>query len=365
MAIDDVDLKLLRDFTQDRDTLLAILKKHTGMVVWRADSNGRTGEMASQNMASTLGALERVSQAMRGVPGRKNVIWVGDGFPSVNMGDVGRTSAEEIQEDLRHLSNVMLHAHVTLFVIGPALKGYQPVTIETQADSDMASSGGYDGMMIAQGGISFAGLAPPTGGHAYAGHNDLDAEIGQSVAAGATYYTLSYHPTNPSNDPKVYRHIQVEVTRPGLTVQTRDGYFEDPPQLDGAPKISTQQLAFDLIGAATSPLVYTDLHLTAERAGHDAFTVHATAKDLTWRDLPDGRRHADIILMAACLASNGKLLSRSFATLGSSTDASLAGIAISTAALPMKVAAPPGTARIRFVVRDLYAGRVGTADVTP
>jgi hypothetical protein len=31
----------------------------------------------------------------------------------------------------------------------------------------------------------------------------------------------------------------------------------------------------------------------------------------------------------------------------------------------MHVAAPPGTARIRFVARDLASGRVGTADITP
>jgi len=72
-----------------------------------------------------------------------------------------------------------------------------------------------------------------------------------------------------------------------------------------------------------------------------------------------------VILLAACLSAKGKLLSRTFATLGSSTDASLAGIGVSTAALPMHVAAPPGTTRIRFVLRDLSGGRVGTADVTP
>ncbi len=365
MAINETDFRLLRDFTQDRDALLTVLKKHTGDVVWRIDSGGRTGPQASENMASTMGALERVSQAMRGVPGRKNVIWVGDGFASVNLSDVGRTSADEIQANIRHLSNVMLHARVTLSIVGPTLKAIQPVTIETQSDSDMMSSGGYDGLSISEGGIKFAGLAPPTGGRAYGGRNDLDAEIGQSVAAGATYYTISYRPTSASNDPKMYRRIHVDVTRPGLTVQTRDGYFEEPKDTGAPPKISTQQLAFDLNGAAVSSLSYTDLHVTAERASGSDYVLHATARDLTWRDLPDGRRHADVVLLAACLSSHGKLLSKTFATLGSSTDASLASIGISTAALQMHVVPAPGTARIRFVVRDVSGGRIGTADLAP
>jgi len=365
LTINDTDLHLLRDFTQDRDALLSVLNKHSGDVVWRYDSNGRTGEQASQNMAETLGAIERVSQAMRGVPGRKNVLWVGDGFPPVNMSDVGRTTANEIATNLRHLSSVMLHARVTLSIAGPTLKGHQPVAIETQSDSDMMSSGGYDGLNISQGGIAFSGLAPPTGGRAYQNRNDLDGEIAESIAAGSSYYTLSYRPTNPSNNPKAYRRIRVTVTRPGLTVQTRNGYFEEPAQTATPAKIPITQLAFDLNGAAISPLIFTDLHLTAERDGRGNFTLHATARDLTWHDLPNGRRHADVVLLAACLSARGKLLSKNFATLGSNTEASLASIAISTAALPMHVAAPPGTARIRFVARDLTSGRVGTVDITP
>jgi VWFA-related protein len=365
MAINETDFRLLRDFTQDRDALLAVLKKHTGDVVWRINSGGRTGPQASENMASTMGAVERVAQAMRGVPGRKNVIWVGNGFASVNMSDVGHTSADELEANIRHLSNVMLHARVTLSIVGPTLKASQEVDIETQSDSDMKSSGGYDGLSISEGGVKFTGVAASSGGRAYGGRNDLDAEIGQSVAAGATYYTISYRPSSASNDPKVYRQIHVEVTRPGLTVQTRDGYFEEPKDTGAPPKISTQQLAFDLNGAALSTLSYTDLHVTAEPAGAGNFTLHATARDLTWRDLPDGRRHADVVLLAACLSPTGRLLSKTFATLGSSTDASLASIGISTAALQMHVVPAPGTARIRFVVRDVLGGRIGTADLTP
>ena len=365
MAINDVDLKLLRDFTQDRDALLDVARKHVGDVAWRTESNGRTGEQASQNMAATLGAIERVAQAMRGVPGRKNLIWVGDGFPSVSMGDVGRTSADEIAVNLRHLSNVMLHARVTLSVVGPTLQAHIPQTIETQGDQDAANMSEYTGVTLSNDNMQFGSLAAPSGGRAYANRNDLDGEIGQSVDAGASYYTISYRPTDLSQDPKVYRRIHVEVTRPGLTVLTRDGYFQDPKDSSDPAKISTQQLAFDLNGAAASPLSFTDLHVTAERVGPDAFNLRATAKDLTWRDLPDGRRHADVILLAACISSGGKLLSRTFATLGSSTDATLAGISVSSAALPMHFTPPPGTARIRFVVRDLTAGRVGTADLKP
>ncbi len=114
-----------------------------------------------------------------------------------------------------------------------------------------------------------------------------------------------------------------------------------------------------------STLPYPDLHLTVERKDMVDYVLHAAARDMTWRDLPDGRRHTNLVLLAVCLSRNGKMLSKIFATLGSTTESDLSSINQVTASLPMKVSSPPGTARIRFVVRDMEGGHVGTADYTP
>ena len=365
MAVTYDKFEVVRDFTQSRDALVEILKKHTGGVLWRSESNGRVGSQASENMAATLGALEQVAQAMRGVPGRKNVIWVGNGFPSVNMSDVGRTSNDEIEATLRHLSTVMLHARVTLSIIGGPLIDFHPAVIETQSDADIMSAAGLDGLSITEGGVRFSGLAPPTGGKAYSNSNDILGELTRSIDGGSQYYTLSYRPSDPSNNPKEYRRIRVEVTRPGVTVQTRDGYFEEAPAPDPTAKVPVQQLAFDLYGAANSTMTYTDLHVTAKRTGTEDFTLHAAAKDITWRELPDGRRHADLVILAAAFSIRGKMIGKQFFTLGSNTEASLAGIAKASPELQVHFAPPLGTARIRFVIRDMDGGRVGTADYTP
>lgn len=364
LAVTYKDFHLVRDFTQDRNALLDVMSHHYAAVLGH-DDNPRTGPRASENMFATLGALEQVAQATRGIPGRKNVIWVGDGFPSVAFGDISRSSADEIDAALRRLSGVLLHSRVTLSIVGSSLVAVKPTIIETQGDNDIASNGNYDVVIQSGGKLAFGNLAPPTGGRVYGNHNDLDAEIGRSIVEGETYYTLSYRPSDPSSNPKEYRAIHVEVTRPGLTVQTRDGYYEEPPTPPEPPKVPTQQLAFDLFGAALSTLSYTDLHVTAERNGSADFTLHASAHDITWRNLPDGRRHSDLVLLAVCLSPRQKLLAKNFATLGSNTTASLASLGNVTAALHMHFDVPPGTARIRFVIRDMEGGRVGTADLNP
>ena len=355
----------MRDFTQDRDALLSVLNKHSGDVVWRYDSNGRTGEQASQNVADSSVPSSASPRPCAAFPAQ-NVLWVGDGFPPVNMSDVGRTTANEISTNLRHLSSVMLHARVTLSIAGPTLKGHQPVTIETQSDSDMMSSGGYDGLNISQGGIAFSGLAPPTGGRAYQNRNDLDGEIAD-VAAGSSYYTLSYRPTNPSkNDPKAYRRIRSRSPAPGLTVQTRDGYFAEPQQPVPPAKIHTQQLAFDLNGAAIRP---PRLHRPApySRAWQPRQLYPPTPPRATspGTDLPKRPPPRRFVLLAACLLPprpaacpelrHAGLQHRSLARLHRH-------LVRRTAHARRRAA---GTARIRFVARDLTSGSVGTVASHP
>jgi VWFA-related protein len=376
LAINDKDLHVLRDYTQSRATLLDVMNKHTGDVVWRINDDS-TSTTTQQNMGAVLNAIDQLAQATRGMPGRKNIIWVGRGFPFVSISDIadagGVSSADAVNGQLRYLSDLLLKARVTLNVVGPLISasqanlfnsqlgqgGTQTLADQTQTDTNMSSSNNGDGA------LKFFALATASGGHSYSARNDIDAEIERSVDEGSNYYTISYRPTTVSNDPKSYRKIIVQVTRPGLTIQTRDGYFSQQQQPNLSPKATTKQVAFDLNAAATSSIAYTDLHLKAERTGLADYTLHAAAGDLTWRDLPDGRRHADVVLMAACISSNGKLLSKSFATLGSNTEASLAAIGLSTAALPMHVNAPAGTTRIRFIVRDMVSARIGSTDLTP
>ena len=370
VAINDKDLHLLRDYTQSRAALLDVMTKHSGDVVWRIDPDNAAAA-SKQNMGAVLSAIDSLAQATRGIPGRKNILWIGRGFPSVGVSDVGVTDAENVNAHLRYLSDLLMQARVTLSVTGAALDpsqanlfnstlgqgGAQTLADGAELDPNMSASSNGDGV------LKFASLAASSGGHSYAQRNDIDAEIARSVDEGGNYYTISYRPTDHSSNAKVYRKIGVAVTRPGLTVQGRDGYFADQQQPMLSVKETTKQVAYDLNNAATSTIAFTDLHLTAEHSGLDDFMLHASARDLTWHDLPDGRRHADVVLMAACVSSRGKLLARTYATLGSNTEASIAAIDVSSAALPMHVNVPAGTARVRFVVRDMVSGRTGTADV--
>jgi len=67
-------------------------------------------------------------------------------------------------------------------------------------------------------------LADQTGGFLVSNTNDPGARLRAAGEDLHTYYTLSYVPKNQTYDGR-FRQISVKLTRPGLEVQTRKGYF--------------------------------------------------------------------------------------------------------------------------------------------
>jgi VWFA-related protein len=146
----------------------------------------------------SLCALEQIAAATRGVAGRKNILWVGDGFPSMKTLSQASSTVDRVQETIRRVSRHMLEARVTLYVIGPTLKPNVLTHVESEDDAAMAdvASGGR----VPEGDVQFSGLALETGGRAYSGRNDMTREIEESVASGLNYYTISYVPTTKSDN---------------------------------------------------------------------------------------------------------------------------------------------------------------------
>ncbi len=70
---------------------------------------------------------------------------------------------------------------MTLSIIGPTLKPFSLVNVETQSQENGVMGGAIT--EPTNGDLQFASLAPPSGGHFYFNRNDMDKEIGESVDA--------------------------------------------------------------------------------------------------------------------------------------------------------------------------------------
>jgi VWFA-related protein len=368
IAATNTKFQLLQDFTLSRQTVLAALKGHFPEYPWRLAQSGKSGPGAAERLAMSLGSIEQIAQATSGHRGRKNVIWVGRGFPAVNTQDSTQQEAAVVEQAVRHAIDVMRDARITLTTIDPTANTSAIVDIETPEDLDIAeNANGSDPMA---GDVNFELLAPATGGRVYRSRNDVDAEIATGIRDGGNYYTLSYTPTNRSDAAQPYRRIHITIDRPGLTATTRNGYYIQPSApvpnaTTAALKQSLDKIAFDLGSAANSSLVYTGLKLTAHRvaAQPNTFAVDINAGDLSMQQQAGEDGQAEITLMVASFNRQNKMIAHQ---IQETTALIQAGAGSPRSAeFRIQTAIPAEATRVRVIARDTVSGKVGTADLTP
>lgn len=356
-------LDVIHDYTQDRDELLASLKKHFPAYPWQLTNNNGDQAMLPR-MAQTLGALMQVAESTRGIRGRKNLIWVGKGFPALDPSGGDPDTVHAVLTALHKTTFALLTAKVTLFTVDPTALDPTPVEAEG-SDSASAVDNVLGSPFDNQNDINFVALAPATGGTSFGLRNDVDNEVATSVRDGGNYYELSYAPTDESQDAAIYRKIRVTVDKPGLHAITRDGYYPmsaDKSDTELAQSDNVNQVKFDLTSAAMSKLIYSDLPFKAEKDATGEYVVSIDSKGLDWREQGNGHS-AEVSLMAVCFGAKDKPLFKTASEHTALTSVDNSQLAGRQVIYRIPVTVPNGTVRIRFVVRDLFSGRLGAQDV--
>ncbi|MGA2183422.1 MAG: VWA domain-containing protein [Bryobacteraceae bacterium] len=97
-------------------------------------------------------------------------------------------------------------------------------------------------------------LAEGTGGFLAANTNDLRKSFERIVGDVDTHYEVIYHPANATFDGR-FRKIEVKVTRAGLNVDSRPGYFA-LPDAGIAPPAPYETAALTALGSESKPRVF-------------------------------------------------------------------------------------------------------------
>jgi VWFA-related protein len=363
-------MAVLHDYTQSRAELLESVHKHTADLDFTqvmASLNG--GASAADNgMVKTLGALSQIAESVRGVPGRKNLIWVGAGYnKATDLTNMSESDHDRVLAAIQQVTDRMLSARVTLYVIDPGgPMAAQEITDQsidaTQVGTAASTTGDFGDN------LGFYNFATETGGRVITGRSDLDAQVAQVTAEGTEYYTLSYVPTSTNDTARPYRKIHVQVSDPNLRVITREGYFA------GQPAVSEVALArkakqpadikYDLLSAARTTMVYTGLHMQAQRT-KDGYSLLVSAKDLRFNEQNDGTRLAEVTVVAVTYNAKGKETSQKAAELKEELAATDQIGPQSHVGFNFPMIVPAFTSRVRFVMRDAGTAYLGTADGEP
>jgi VWFA-related protein len=357
VAVNNRKFEVLHDYTQDGDALIAAMNKHLSIYPWDLVNN-RTGRSTLDRLAVSLGALEQVAQATSGHPGHKNLIWVGHGFPGINTVDLTPEQTASITGAIQRALDMLRDARITLYTIDPTMMSVATTDIAAETANETEDDAGEDPFAA---GVSFSALASATGGKAYKSRNDVDREIGTSVRDGSNFYTLSYSPSTESDAAAAFRNIRIRLSQRGLLATTRSGYYSQPAQTSAV--MAHNQKAFDMTSAASTTLSYDGLAVQAARIAGDptAFMLNIGQRGIAYKDEPDGKRSAELVIETVSFGPKDKFLARTLD--GVTIREALTEAPPDAANVKTTAKIPPGTVRLRFVVRDSGSGRIGTADL--
>ncbi len=368
LSLSDGGFKTLQPFTRGRDTLLRALAAAPPEYAWKLEVNGKADYGPIERLDQSLRALEEIAESYARIPGRKNLIWVGGGFPSLDPSTIDRGDAQEVKDALRHVTDVLLDTHVTLFAVDPSSSagGMTEITDSTQLEfAELAGDALAAGSDPFSSTDDFDRLGPLSGGRVVRARNDVAVQIASAVESGAHFYTIAYTPSSNSTDAAKFRKIRVVCLRQGLTAATRIGYYSGAAH---QPDPVTTA-AYDLTTAAESPVPLRALRVSVTRSGAanasaDNYMVHTGAAGLTWKPQPDGTATASVYVMAVSLNRKEHMLGHSLQHM---TAKAKPGVSLSdpgrTADFLITATAAPKATTLRFIVRDSATGNMGSVDL--
>ncbi len=368
LSVDDNRFRQLQMLTRNRDSLLHALAAAPAQYPWTLEVNGKTDHGPIERLDQSLRALEEITQSYARIPGRKNLIWVGGGFPSLDPEALDGDDLQEVKDALRHVTDVLLDTRVTFYAVDPtsSVPGMAEITDASQM-AFVQAAGDSVGTNVDPFNSSqdFDKLGPVTGGRVVHGMNDIARQIASSVDLGSSYYTISYTPSSISEAIAKYRKISVVCLRAGLTATTRSGYYSGQTEQEKAAATAS----YDLTTAAEGTMPLNGIHVTVERdslpsAPPATYIVRASVANLTWKSRPDGSATASVYVMAVSLNAKGKMLGHTVHAMVASAKPDTDLHDTTRTADFYFIATPvPKSAALRFIVRDSVSVRMGSFDL--
>lgn len=264
-------LRMLHGFTTDRESLEAAVHSYSPDMALNPQGvmlDMGVCRILNARSRATTGGLDAIATAVSGMPGRKNLIWFSIGLQQITDYAFMVSTLpclEDLRPELQRSYARLNAAQVAVYPIDPhGLGGGDPTESLGEFGMDRNSHSTF---------FSMQEIAANTGGMAYHNRNDIDAAMGEAIANGSDYYSLSYVPPPSKYDGK-YHSVEVKVDRPGLNLQYREGYTEvdlakrlpiDKAGKDAPARNSSFRAAVDLALVPSTALTFV-LHVTPSTA---------------------------------------------------------------------------------------------------
>jgi VWFA-related protein len=379
MTVTAGPLEVTQDFTDDKDALEAAIKKfHIGEGSDLAGTLG-AGDTSDDNTFSAdesefdifnvdrkFTTIETSCKLLAAFPEKKAMIYFSSGIEQ---------SGTDNQAELTKAINVCKKSNVVINTIDArGMSASAPggdATTQSGSGSSLftggaTGGGGRGGAANDTAQETLATLSSDTGGRLFAEANDIAAGLAQARDDISSYYIIGYYSTNSKPDGK-YRSVSVKLTRPDVASAKLDykhGYFADKEfgRFTEADKEDQLQQAL-ILG---DPI--TDLTLAAEvnyfRLARDRYFVPVNVKipgseialakskgnaKTSLDFIGQLRTPKDQITAQVADGITIQLQEQSLTQLNNGTIAYDTGFAV-----------PPGSYKLKFLMRENETGKMGT-----
>jgi len=217
----------------------------------------------TSSMADGMDAMDSLHQLVHSeerLPGRKVVLYLADGlaFP------VNRRDAVDNLISYANRSGVSFYTIDTrgLNVEDPmmqALAAQRRAGAESSAQAVDPAHGHMEDddvqlTAVSGGQLAMRELAESTGGFSVTNTNEISLPMQHMMEDIRNHYELAYAPTSTNYDGH-FRKIDVKISRPKITLQTRKGYYA-VPDINGEPLQPFELLALNAMNAQPAPLEF-------------------------------------------------------------------------------------------------------------
>jgi VWFA-related protein len=360
LVVGNESLELLQGYTRSRADLVYALNHLPAALPFKR----MRGAFFWERFAQSIDALQQIALQSRGVPGRKNIVWVGHGGPNVFLDplDFNPHLTDDLKQYVHSTTNMLVDARISLFVIYPGLpvRGTAVAFSAMEAYNDIGDDDPFAGD------INFGLFVNETGGKLFYNRNDVDKDIRTSEQMGAEYYTLTYQPQNFDANGK-FRRIRVTLRDLNLHAVTKAGYFAPDRNSPNNPR---QQHISKLAEAVQSTIPFHSLEvsLSGVVSYPDSrtadFTVELKSKNVIFQPTGDGKNAVILTVAAASLNGDRSILAsktENVTLVAASPDPTQLPQVLSRFQLTIRV--PRKTQLVRVVVEDQDGGRMGSADL--
>jgi VWFA-related protein len=275
------------------------------------------------NMANGMDALDSLRELVRSqakLPGRKVVLYLADGltFPADRhdvvdnvIGFANRSGVSFYTVDTRGLN-----------VEDPtmtALAAQRRTGAESVAQLNDPRNGHFEDddielTAVASGQLAMREIAESTGGFSVTNTNEISLPMQHIMEDIRTHYELVYAPTSTKYDGH-FRKIDVKISRPKISVQTRKGYFA-VPDLNGEPLQPYELLALNAINVRPAPVEFpyqiAAMKFRPEEKGVEyEVTFEIPVSGLkTVANAKTGKQHVKAALVAFVHDANGEVVKK-------------------------------------------------------